>query len=260
MAKKYIIISLINVGIAGLIIVVAQWYDAYRTTQSSRPRPTPTQTTIIATPSPRVVIKPSISANPKIDTILLEVPFTAQAPFGRWSDPRQEDGCEEAGAVMAVAWARGETLTPAIAEREIIAISDYEQEQYGQYHDTSIKDTIERIFKGYLHYDNVEARYEITKKDIIEQLQRDNLVVVLANGQKLHNPYYVQPGPLHHVVVVKGYDRSAREFITNDPGTRRGEGYRYQEDVLIDAVYDYPTGHNEPITSIRKGMIIVRKS
>lgn len=42
---------------------------------------------------------------PGQSTILYDVPFAAQAPFGEWSDKRQQDGCEEVSALMAVKWA-----------------------------------------------------------------------------------------------------------------------------------------------------------
>ena len=48
-----------------------------------------------------------------------------------------------------------------------------------------------------------------------------------------------------------------KEFITNDPGTRKGELYRYNETVLYSAIRDYPTGYHETINKIEKNMIVV---
>ena len=59
------------------------------------------------------------------------------------------------------------------------------------------------------------------------------------------------------MLVVTGYDAEKKEFITNDPGTRKGAGYRYPEQVLFDAIREYPTGKHVPITINRKAMIIV---
>lgn len=190
---------------------------------------------------------------------LLSVPFTPQAPFANWSDPRFEDGCEEASAIMAMAWANSETMTPQYVNEEIISISDYEVKNYGGYQDTSAADTALRIFKGYFHYGNVEARSNINNSDIKAELAKGNLVVVPMNGQKLKNPFYNPPGPVEHMVVVVGYDETTKEFITNDPGTKHGEGYRYKEDIFEKAMQDYPTGNHLPITEIKTAMIVIEK-
>lgn len=192
--------------------------------------------------------------------ILQDVPFTPQAPLGNWQDMRQENGCEEASAMMAMAWVRGkEKFAPAEAEKEIIAIADYELEKYGDFHDTSAKDTAIRIFNDYFNYDNIEVKYNVDAKDIKNELIKGNLVVVPVNGQKLKNLFYKPPGPIEHMIVIVGYDNDKKEFITNDPGTKRGEKYRYKEEVLEGALQDYPTGFHEPILEIKTAMIVVSR-
>lgn len=212
--------------------------------------------------SPARVIQesePIYTAEKNVQTsIVLNVPFTAQAPLGNWGDTRQQNGCEEAAALMAMAWAKGENLTPEAAEKEIIAISDYELQHMGHFHDSSAEDLVEYIFKGYFGYENVEVRYDIDAEDIKSELRDGNLILVPANGKTLNNPFYTEP-PLEHMVVIRGYDSEKREFIVNDPGTSKGEGYHYSEDIVMDAIYNYPTGYHEPIENIRKAMIIVKK-
>ena len=85
------------------------------------------------------------------------------------------------------------------------------------------------------------------------------MVLVPTNGQALGNPYYRPPGPERHYLVIKGYDSRTEEFITNDPGTKRGQDYRYKQDVLFKAIRDYSSGYHEPIKDIRKVMIVVEK-
>ena len=172
----------------------------------------------LSTSTPRISPRTSIP-NKLRDRVLLNVPFTPQAPFGDWGDSRQQDGCEEASALMAMRWVQNKAVTLAEAEKEIIAISDYEFQKYGNFHDTSVKDTIDRIFRGYFNYNNVTAKYDIDAEDIKNELSQGNLVIVPANGQKLKNPYYTPPGPLHHMLVIRGYDNKTGEFFTNDPGT-----------------------------------------
>lgn len=189
----------------------------------------------------------------------LNVPFSSQAPFANWSDQRFEDGCEEASVIMAMAWVNSETITPQYVNEEIISISDYEVKNYGEYNDTSAEDTAARIFKGYFSYGKVSVRNGIGGNDIKSELAKGNLVIVPMNGQKLNNPYYNPPGPIEHMLVVVGYDATTKEFITNDPGTRHGEGYRYAEDIFEKALQDYPTGNHLPITEIKAAMIVVAK-
>ena len=190
----------------------------------------------------------------------LKVPFVAQAPLGNWNDPKQKDGCEEASALMAIYWANGGSLTLLEAEKEIIKISDYEQEHYGSFYDTSAQDTVDRIFKGYFNYENVDIKYNIEAQDIKNELSKGNLIIIPINGQRLNNPSYLSPGPPVHMLVVIGYDNTTNEFITNDLGIRSGKSFRYSEKNMMESLRDYPSGFRELITEERRAMIIVSKS
>lgn len=200
-------------------------------------------------------------SKPANGLILHSVPFVPQAPTGAWSDERQQDGCEEAASYMAILWAREELppITASGVEQKLLEISDWEKKEFGDYHDTSVKDTVERIFKGYFKYDNAQTRYDIDAEDIKRELYDGNIVVVPADGRKLNNPYFTPPGPERHNLIVRGYDPKTDEFITNDNGTKRGEGYRYKSSVLLGAIRDYPTGDHSPITESRRTMIVVVK-
>ena len=191
--------------------------------------------------------------------MILSVPFTSQAPLGNWQDLRQEDGCEETSVLMVMRWVEDRILTPQEAEQEIIAISEYEQQNYGDFRETSIKDTAERILAGYFDYKNFEVRYSITSQDIKDELYKNRTVIVAVNGQKLANPFYTPPGPRDHMLVIRGYDNNTKEFIANDPGTRRGEGFRYHEATIDMALQDYPTGNHGPITEVVGAMISVTR-
>lgn len=188
-----------------------------------------------------------------------EVPFTSQAPFAEWSDPRQQDGCEESSALMAVKWGRGQTLNRQEALEEILAASAYLEDEYGEYRDTSARDTVDRIFKGYFGYGKATLKEEARVGDIIEELSRGNLVVAPMDGRKLGNPNFTPPGPSRHMLLIKGYDADRRVFITNDPGTRAGNGYEYDARVLFEAIRDYPTGYQEPIESVEKNVIVISR-
>lgn len=202
---------------------------------------------------------PPLKDLPQIAQIDHLVPFTPQAPLGEWSDPRQQDGCEEASALMAMAWVRGESLTLSQAKDKIIKIADYQQTKYGEHRDVSLNDILERIFKDYFSYNKVSLKNITGKEGIIEELAKEKVVLVPLNGQKLGNPYFSPPGPLRHMLVIRGYDKTTDEFITNDPGTRRGEGYRYKTAVIMEAITVYPTGYKEPIVDFSKKILAVEK-
>lgn len=188
--------------------------------------------------------------------ILLEVPFTPQAPYAQWDNVIFQNACEEASILMAMRWVEDRSLTKQEAEKEIRAISNFEQKVFGHFHDTSSLDTAQ-IIKDYFKYQNVDVRIDISAEDIKAELVKGNVVIVPVNGQKLNNPFYTLPGPLEHMIVVIGYDAATEEFITNDPGTRRGEKFRYSEDVLKAALQDYPSGFHEPVIKENKTMIVV---
>jgi hypothetical protein len=187
----------------------------------------------------------------------IEVPFTSQAPFGNWGDSRLQDACEEASVLMAMKWVKGETLTSGEARDEFFAISSFQKENYGTYTDTSAQDTLERIINDYYQYNKAEVKYDFSIEDMLLELDKGNLLIVPTNGQKLNNPYYTGAGPLRHNLLVKGYDRTSNEFITNDPGTRHGANFRFSFSNLYNAIRDYPSGDHKPILENRKAMIII---
>ena len=184
------------------------------------------------------------------------VPFTAQAPFGDWADQRQEEGCEEASLVMAKHWLDGTSLTKSQALTEILDLSAASEKTIGEWRSTNAEDTA-RLFREYYHYDNVSVEHDITTTDIAREVAAGNLVLVPTDGQKLKNPHYKSPGPPEHMLVVYAYDETKDEFVTNDPGTKYGRGYRYPSARLAGALYDYPTGYRTPVDHPRTAMIVV---
>lgn len=155
-------------------------------------------------------------------------------------------------------WAEGNAsaITAGEALREIGEMIDFEEKKYGYHLDTSAEQTA-RFMRDYFNYDGIEVKRDISAADIRQEIVRGKIVIVPVNGQKLPNPFYTPPGPLRHMLVIKGYDAQTKEFITNDPGTKRGESFRYAEQALEGAVRDYPTGYHEPIIQEIKAMIVI---
>ncbi len=91
---------------------------------------------------------------------------------------------------------------------------------------------------------------------IKEEIAKGNLVLFSANGRDLENPYYKQPGPIHHMMVIIGYDE--KKFITNDPGTKRGLRYLYDYEILRSAAADWDHSIHS-VDNNKKFAIIVSK-
>lgn len=191
----------------------------------------------------------------------IDTPFVAQAPFAEWEDLRQQEGCEEASVLMAMHWVQGKTsIDGQMAKDAIIDMSEQQRTVYGTYIDTSAQDTVDRLFKRYYNYHNVEVEYAITLADIRSELMKGNLVIVPINGKSIQNPYFRAGGPQRHMIVIIGFDWQTGEFITHEPGTKRGENYRYSSERLGASLRDYPSGNYIPIPeNSPSAMIIVEK-
>jgi hypothetical protein len=209
-------------------------------------------------PLPQNAYKPGQTDTVQKDYALINVPFTSQAPTGNWSDPRQEDGCEEASLYMAWLWINNQTTTPSVAEKTIDDMSDFELAKYGNYHDFDAEDTA-KLMQDYYHYTKLNVVINPTLDQMKNELSQDHVILIPTNGQKLNNPHYKQPGPTTHMLVVKGFDNSKQQFITNDPGTRYGEGYTYNFQTVYNAMVDYPSGIHESQVGRPKAMIVIEK-
>lgn len=115
-----------------------------------------------------LLLAPALAA---VKDFIFPVPFTSQAPLAEWSDERQQDGCEEASAAMAMAGInKVASRTKKAWRTEILAISDFEKKQYGEYRDISLIDIKAWIFKGYYDYDRVAVKTVKSSSEILYAL------------------------------------------------------------------------------------------
>jgi hypothetical protein len=89
--------------------------------------------------------------------------------------------------------------------------------------------------------------------DIKKELAKGNPVIVPTAGRQLHNPNFRQPGPIYHMLVVKGYEGD--NFITMDVGTRNGYNYVYGQKVLFHAIADW---QNDAPNQSAKTMVVIK--
>ncbi|HLN18808.1 MAG TPA: C39 family peptidase, partial [Patescibacteria group bacterium] len=184
--------------------------------------------------------------------VLIKVPFSPQAPFAQW-DQFHEEACEEASLVMIRYFLIGKSLNKDIAEDEIQKMIKFEIQKYDNYVDSDAQQIV-TLAKDFYGINNLKVIYDFKKDDLKKYLARGKPIIIPAAGQLLGNPNFKYPGPPYHALVMIGYDGNT--IITNDPGTRKGEGYRYNIDVLYNAIHDFP-GNRDKIVEGRKAMIII---
>jgi uncharacterized protein YoaH (UPF0181 family) len=143
------------------------------------------------------------------EKIFQNVPFTSQAPTGKWKDPVFQNGCEEVALLMAEKWASGQAFgIPKEVAREIREITETEQKYFPQDpYDLSVADTL-FLSQKYFPQLQVALLRNVTKEDLKNALFEGNIIIIPANGQKLQNPNFTAPGPLYHTLLLRGYDPS----------------------------------------------------
>lgn len=203
-----------------------------------------------AIPQPATSPSPSPKQSPIPDSYTLKVPFTSQAPAGNW-DAMHEDACEEASLLIVKRYEANEKAPSTTdAEKELQAlVAAGEKKGHG------LSITLEQLrVLGEEQYGTVlrngTVSTDVTLDSIKAKVASGHPVIVGAAGKELHNPNFRNGGPNYHMLVIIGY--TPTEFITNDPGTRKGEGYRYSHKVLLDAVHDWDAGN---ILNGRKAML-----
>lgn len=181
---------------------------------------------------------PAVRAPAEVRSANLAVPFAPQAPFGNWAQPYQ-DACEEAAIIMIERFFRHAPLSSGEMDAEILRMVKFQEERYGFYRDSNAAETA-RLAEAFYPHLSVHVVYDVTVQDIRSALARGTPVLVLVNGQKLGNPFYTQPGPERHTLVIKGV--TGDKFITHDPGTRRGADFTYPITRVMNAIEDYDGG------------------
>lgn len=209
------------------------------------PEPTP--------PAP----EPETPQKPLASQWLLSVPFTPQAPTANW-DELHNEACEEASLLMAVAFFQGDTrltLPPSEVETEIKKLTAWQQKNFG-YHLSINSQELAEMAKEVYGLKAEVLRTSITEHAVKQALSENKLVLAPVNGRLLGNPFFQTPGPIYHMFVIKGYDETG--FITNDPGTKRGQDYRYSWETILNALGDYDH-HSKETDPGKPALIILSK-
>ncbi|MFA5954076.1 MAG: C39 family peptidase [Patescibacteria group bacterium] len=183
-------------------------------------------------------------------TKLLLVPFTPQAPTANW-DELHNEGCEEASAIMAAAYFSGDTrstLPPQVVEQSITELTNWQLQHFGYSLDTTVEETAEMIREVY--HRKATVVQNMSEEDIKQTIAKNKLVIIPVNGRLIDNPHYKQPGPLYHMLLVRGY--TPTRLVTNDSGTKFGQNYSYAFTTLQSAMvdWDHASGTIKPARSV----------
>jgi len=183
------------------------------------------------------------------EKFLLEVPFQSQAPFGDWSQPYQ-DGCEEASIVMVKRFLENKPLSREEMKSEIDLSVKWQVDNWGDHRDIDAEDTLKLANEHFDLPGNILRDYDL---DLLKKyISSGTPIIVPTAGRLLGNPNYTGAGPEYHMLVIVGYNNESGVFITNDPGTRKGESYIYSYQTLLDAI-------SGPHVNKEKAVIVLEK-
>jgi hypothetical protein len=194
-------------------------------------------------------------SNRKIpNQVILQVPFTPQAPTDNWA--RNED-CEETSITMANAFLNNitvNTLPASDAQNGINQLKNWENINIGYNMNTGTEATT-KMAQGAFKI-KVKAISNFKENDLKQALANNHPILLPINARKLNNPKYLDNGPLYHMIVIRGYNDQG--FIVNDPGTNEGNGNIYNFDTLKNAAADWDQ-KNQTMDETRKIALILSK-
>ncbi|MCC2631644.1 MAG: hypothetical protein K0S20_343 [Patescibacteria group bacterium] len=219
-------------------------------TGSDSPSPTSTPSSA-TTATPVSTATPTQAPTPLPSQVLLEMSFLVQAPGANW-DPLHEDACEEASLIMVKHYLDKTKVTgDKEGDQQIIDLVHF-GESKGQGPSITLNQ-LNDLAKEYYSMKGGVIKKNVTVQNIKEELAAGRPVILPAAGRLLGNPHFSNGGPVYHMLVVKGYD--SQGFITNDPGIRQGESYRYSYETIQNAVHDW---NPEDISSGEKSYMVFK--
>ncbi len=171
-------------------------------------------------------------------TLILPVPFSAQAPRDNWEYNKD---CEETSIVMANAYLSGneqKELPASEAEKAIKVLKNWEQSNIGHNADTGANET-EAMAEGAFKMQVNQIR-DFTAEDLKKELAQNHVILLPINAGVLNNPKYSDGGNFYHMIVIRGYNEKG--FVVNDPGTNEGNGNVYSFETLQKAAADWNNG------------------
>jgi hypothetical protein len=174
--------------------------------------------------------------------ILLQVPFTTQAPLNNWA--QHQESCEAANLTMLVAYWQHDSsvvINPHVADATIRQIDGWKPQP--DLNDTMLGELAQQ------HYGYTYRLVPDDRQVIAEQLAAGRPLLAEVRTHGLGNPrypgyssHYEQTGwSVPHFVLIIGYDSSG--VWLNDPGISWGRGYHISYAQLAHAIDDLDQHH-----------------
>ena len=230
--------------VASLVLLAGSSAAGVYALHASVARPLPGAVKVHAVPVPAPTVGPGTEVTPVAlpDHILLQVPFTTQAPLNNWA--QHQESCEAANLTMLYLYWNNQTpvvIDPHAADNLINEIDAWKPQP--DLNDTMLGEMASQHF-GYT--------YRILPNDpkvIAQQLSagRPLLAEVRTHGLgNSHYPgytsHYEQTGwSVPHFVTIIGYDSTG--VWLNDPGISAGRGYHITYQQLTHAIDDLDQHH-----------------
>lgn len=189
-----------------------------------------------------------------VNKVVLPVPFSSQAPTRNWNLPFLE-ACEETAILMIDYFYRGQTTMPKQEMVDkIYYLVNWQNQRFGFYDDTSMEDT-GIMAQETMGYEPIVDR-DVTPEKIKDYINKGMPVVLPVAGRELGNPYFKQPGPPYHVILIVGWEND--EFIVHDMGSGSTKFWRYHQDHLMRINHDLTVDQYD-IKNGERGMLILKK-
>jgi hypothetical protein len=192
------------------------------------------RTPLIVAASVMAILGISVLVTKKFSTHAdLAVPYVPQVFHDNWVAPWDE-ACEEASITMIDAYyAKRASVSENDARQQMEGMFEWERNAFQKIEDTNADQTAKLIEeKG--NFRSVVKRNP-SVEDIKSELKDNHPVIALVNMYHL----YQEPnlGDSYHVLVIRGFDDSKKEFIVHDPARQNQTRYAY--DVLLKALHDF---------------------
>jgi uncharacterized protein YvpB len=206
--------------------------------------PQPLSGVTAAQAMPLVTIGPGTEATPVAlpDHVLLQVPFTTQAPLNNWA--LHQESCEAANLTMLIAYWQHDTsvvIDPHLADAQIKQIDGWKPQP--DLNDTMMGELAQQ------HWGYAYRLLPNTQQAIAEQLAAGRPLLAEVRTHGLGNAHYPgysshfeqQGWSVPHFVLIIGYDGSG--VWLNDPGISWGRGYHISYAQLAHAIDDLDQHH-----------------
>ena len=178
-----------------------------------------------------------------LSAVDLPVPFTSQFPTRSTAMPYRE-ACEESSVLMVLRYFSQEDISSTedaaegiqdLVERNVNVFGDSIDESAAEVRDLLLEQSSDL---------SVQLLTNPSITDLQRELSQGHVLLVPVSAEVLDNPNFTPPPPDYHMIIIRGYTED-EFFITNEPGSKKGEGHLYSYETIMEAIGDLQDGKAE---------------